>query len=528
MNSKYLFLVIFQLAILNCFAQLETVTTTGNTTTRGIRITGQVGIIAPSPSTAKELVLGNFTQTTAFTTDPRCFIGYKGALYPTPGSTTVEGSLFLQSSAAATSGIDFLTGTPSALRMRIGGDGNILMNQKLTVAQGINVNKNFYIQTDPSSVNGYGMGVSMWSANTSAIADKYGHPGFVGRNLGWNPTTNQFRVASDNASVNWGTVTGMLVTNTFTGILGRVPTGLTAAPPAATNQYDIGNDLTSIVRLAVTTDGNVGIGTVTPTAKLDVNGNSNFTGNTTVSGTGSFGDRLTAKGSIDLLYSTTYPQPGFSWINFYGPGGTYLPEHQYFSGTYFNTGAGRLTTKCYDISNDYKSNMYFQKLDVNGINPVMQMFIQGGTGNVGIGFSPANITPSAKLHVLGTSYFTDNMVISSGTPLPFNVGGVNAKLSVKGIIVAEKLKVTLTGWPDYVFDDTYQLPSLETVEAFVKTNKHLANVPSAEEVEKNGLDVGDNNAALLRKVEELTLYLIEQNKKLKMLEEQMNALKNKK
>jgi hypothetical protein len=284
---------------------------------------------------------------------------------------------------------------------------------------------------------------------------------------------------------------------------------------------DIGTTGAPRLRMRVTGAGNVGIGVDAPTVRLDVNGNSNFTGNTTVtgnstvSGVGTFNDKLSVKGCINMQYSSTYAQPtgGYSWINYYA-GNAELPNGTNFSGTYYNVSSGYLTTKSYHVYNHYKGNMVFEKLDANGLNPVTQMYIQGGTGFVGIGLA-TSVVPQAKLHVQGTSYFTDNMVVGASLPTPFSVGGVNAKLSVKGIIVAEKLKVTLTGWPDYVFDDSYQLPSLETVEAYIKTNKHLANVPSAEEVEKNGLDVGDNNAALLRKVEELTLYLIEQNKKLK-------------
>jgi len=112
---------------------------------------------------------------------------------------------------------------------------------------------------------------------------------------------------------------------------------------------------------------------------------------------------------------------------------------------------------------------------------------------------------------------------SSGANISYatgNVGiGTNAiaehKLAVNGSIVAEKVRVKLYGtWPDYVFEKEYKIPSLEDVEAFIKKNKHLPGVPSANAVEKEGLDLGDNQAVLLKKIEELTLYIIEQNKKI--------------
>lgn len=76
------------------------------------------------------------------------------------------------------------------------------------------------------------------------------------------------------------------------------------------------------------------------------------------------------------------------------------------------------------------------------------------------------------------------------------------------------LKVTQTDWPDYVFGESHELMPINDVEQYVKQNGHLPNVPSAEEVEKDGMDVGEMNRLLLEKVEELTLYIIDLQKQL--------------
>lgn len=87
------------------------------------------------------------------------------------------------------------------------------------------------------------------------------------------------------------------------------------------------------------------------------------------------------------------------------------------------------------------------------------------------------------------------------------------RLAIKGNVLAEKVVVKSPGnWPDYVFDSTYQLLSLKEVNDFIKKNKHLPDVPSASEVEKNGLNLSDSHSVLLRKIEELMLYIIEQDK----------------
>jgi hypothetical protein len=95
-------------------------------------------------------------------------------------------------------------------------------------------------------------------------------------------------------------------------------------------------------------------------------------------------------------------------------------------------------------------------------------------------------------------------------PLPSDA---NLKLAVNGNVYAKKLKITQTGWPDYVFDSSYHLRPLQEVESFIQQHQHLPEVPSAAEVTRNGVDVGDQQSVLLKKLEELTLYIIEQNKK---------------
>jgi len=70
-------------------------------------------------------------------------------------------------------------------------------------------------------------------------------------------------------------------------------------------------------------------------------------------------------------------------------------------------------------------------------------------------------------------------------------------------------------WPDYVFKPHYNLRSLSEVEQYIKTHQHLPDVPSEKEVKANGIDVGETQAILLRKIEELTLYMIKQEKELK-------------
>lgn len=117
--------------------------------------------------------------------------------------------------------------------------------------------------------------------------------------------------------------------------------------------------------------------------------------------------------------------------------------------------------------------------------------------------------------------------VGIGTAIPGDY-----KLAVEGIVGARRVKVTQNTWADYVFQPGYKLPSLNEVENYIKAHQHLPEIPCATEVEKEGLDLGDINKKLLQKIEELTLYQIQQQKeheavllRLKALEAQMKQMK---
>ena len=101
------------------------------------------------------------------------------------------------------------------------------------------------------------------------------------------------------------------------------------------------------------------------------------------------------------------------------------------------------------------------------------------------------------------------------------------KLAVEGSVGAREIKVQApgTGWSDFVFEEDYNLRSLKEVENFISENNHLPDIPSETEVTESGINLGEMDAKLLQKIEELTLYLIEQNKKIEALAQENKELR---
>ncbi|KXX66562.1 hypothetical protein [Flammeovirga sp. SJP92] len=98
------------------------------------------------------------------------------------------------------------------------------------------------------------------------------------------------------------------------------------------------------------------------------------------------------------------------------------------------------------------------------------------------------------------------------------------KLAVEGSIGAREIKVEANEWSDFVFEKNYDLRTLEDVEEHINSKGHLPEIPSEKEVLENGINLGEMDSKLLQKIEELTLYLIDQNKKLKQQGEQIEQL----
>jgi len=185
-----------------------------------------------------------------------------------------------------------------------------------------------------------------------------------------------------------------------------------------------------------------------------------------------------------------------------------------------------------------------------------------GSNNVFIGSNSGfNETGSDKLYISNSNtanplikgeFNNKNLKINTGSTTSSTVGflaignfdagfsmpgTLNAtqnsyRLIVQDGIITEKVKVALkttADWADYVFEPEYlnKMMSLEQVEKFAKENKHLPNVPSAQQLKDNGMDVGETSKMFMEKIEELTLYMIELNKEVKALKAENEALKRK-
>ena len=178
--------------------------------------------------------------------------------------------------------------------------------------------------------------------------------------------------------------------------------------------------------------------------------------------------------------------------------------------------------------------------------PIMASFKHNGLGNSAVrigtnnGFMNLGVG-ATTLHPYIWSQTNNFFIGNDGDPTLFINGMGNGnvgigttdtkgyKLAVNGSAIFTRVKVATYGnWADYVFTASYRLRPLSEVEQYIKQHNHLPEVPSAEEVEKNGLDIADNQATLLKKIEELTLYVIEQNKRIQMLESKLETLQNNK
>lgn len=240
-------------------------------------------------------------------------------------------------------------------------------------------------------------------------------------------------------------------------------------------------------RMIIAANGNVGIGTSTPRGKFDVDGT---------------GD----------VYLSDDPQMGTSQSIFI-PGHVFLSPYNGENVSYFQ--ARRL-------DNSGTTALRFRTFNNGTMTETLHL---EGNGNVGIG----TITPEARLHVSSGNAIVDNNVIVKGVlAIGTSITNYtnNYSLAVNGKIGAKDIQIESKSWPDYVFAPEYKLPSLSEVEQYIVKNRHLKDIPSAETVSAEGYSMSEVDAAMLKKIEELTLYVIDQQKQIESLKKELVLIKS--
>ncbi|HCT30016.1 MAG TPA: hypothetical protein DIW31_04650 [Bacteroidales bacterium] len=325
-----------------------------------------------------------------------------------------------------------------------------------------------------------------------------------------------------------GTVSerGLILSSFVVG--GTNEVGFNFNAPGAGGAAAISFSTLSTERMIINYDGKVGIGTTTANNKLEINhgtvGNSGLrftqlnSSSTAVAGNGKF---LSVNSTGDVIL-TDAGNSTSTW-NIRGNTGT-NPTNNFIG-----------TTDNQDFV--IRTNNY-ERIRVTS------------DGSIGIGTIPQH-----RLHVAGDVFFStgensETFVIQNGPSgynalrydgdnnlllLQENAGNVGIgttdtkgfKLAVAGRVIAEEVIIRLQPWPDFIFNSNHKLRSLSELEQFIKTNKHLPEIPTEKEAQEQGIGVGEMNAKLLQKIEELTLYIIDQNKRIEALENEVKNLNSK-
>lgn len=307
---------------------------------------------------------------------------------------------------------------------------------------------------------------------------------------------------------------------------------------ASINEWNVrvgvdGNDLVSytgnLERMRINANGNVGIGK-NPNQRLDVNGNGLFNGAIISSISTDTG------GHIELVNPSKNGNGSASTWKIFNMTGVYGNSLQFWAYDNLgcvggmcnnrftimdngNVGIGTMISDSkLDVSTDLpsqgrydsqkwsvKNDNYDLKLQtIWNANAINQEFIQRYNG--------VNYTSLA--------FYKGKIGIGTSNP--------DEQLTVNGKIHAQEVRIDLSSpmtVPDYVFANDYKLKSLHEVEDYIKQNSHLPEIPSAKEIEKDGLMLAEMNMALLKKIEELTLYMIEQEKKNTLQSKEIDILK---
>jgi hypothetical protein len=311
-----------------------------------------------------------------------------------------------------------------------------------------------------------------------------------------------------------------------------------SASITTTGSFPLTLGTNNAARVTIANGGNVGIGTMSPVNKLEVDISS---ANTNYGSVGS--------GDLGLfLKNTSATNNNFNMISFgdasgYGIAhvGAVIKDHTSHAGNLIFATKPSGSSLVERMRIDENGNVGVGtaspagKLDINAgsqyairtLTSSRYVIEVRNTSDTDGGWWLVN-DPNGSL-ALHENSVGDQFTIKPGGNVGIGTTSPDAKLAVSGQVHAQEVKVSVTvPGPDYVFEKDYKLTSLEEIKDYIDQNKHLPEVPSAKEMEKNGIQLGEMNMLLLKKIEELTLHVIElkrENAELKDHKNQIDQLR---
>jgi hypothetical protein len=258
-------------------------------------------------------------------------------------------------------------------------------------------------------------------------------------------------------------------------------------------------------KFTIKSSGSIGIGTVSPIAKFDVS------------------TPMVTQGTyVNQAWTTADPQYNLKLQHVWNSNGIHQSFVHRFAGTDYQImtfsqgriGIGTLyPTAKLDVQQVFPGPGTIDIQRWGDTNPAYGIKMQGVWDNNGIGFKLVERHSNTEYPAI--SFFQGKIGIGIANP-----SAIDARLAVKGTIHCQEVKVDLAGAvaPDYVFEKDYALMPLSNLRNYIDQNKHLPEVPSAADMEKEGVMLKEMNLILLKKVEELTLYILEQEKRIEALE----------
>ena len=263
--------------------------------------------------------------------------------------------------------------------------------------------------------------------------------------------------------------------------------------------------------------GNVGIGVTNPTQKLAVLGAAMISGNPPslyMDGTGS---ATTNRIFFDLATNTM----------------DFVLLH--FSNTFYIS----RQTGAFGFVDDFTMNENGY-VGIGSIDAQTRLHVEDGTdvGNASGGFLQLGASDNLNIgfdnnEIQGRNNGVVSRLVLNNGGGPVQIGSAVApagySLAVNGKVICEELKIQASSnWPDYVFGKSYSLKSLDELKSFISTHHHLPNIPSADEIEKEGILIGDMQKKMMEKIEELTLYILQLEEKYTNLRAELETLKSEK